>query len=136
MKTNYSTPSEIKSDNDFLAGIETDSLSAYLIYAGGSKVEYYCFLNGKVLFKGNDFRPSPLRNQDSIESVLDLMSFYTCQPGDTDIEYFASYTAEQMSWATSYACELLKGLIGDFENASEPEYQNRAKAYFKSTYTN
>ena len=131
MRTNYTTIEQVKADDHFSNGVETDVLSAYILYTGGERVEYYVFLNGTVLFKGDDFRPSPLHTIDGIEAIVSLLGFCTVRPGDTDPEYFANYNSEQMAWVESHACEQFKGMISDFENDSEPEYQALAKEYFK-----
>ncbi len=54
---------------------------------------------GTVLFAGDDFRCSPLDAIDSDNCVRALLSFLTLRPGDTDHEYFADYTPEQMAYA-------------------------------------
>ena len=59
------------------------------------------------LFEGADFAGSPLHSDDADESMLDLMGFLTLRPGDTDSEYFDSYTADQLEFAESWDCESL-----------------------------
>ena len=55
-----------------------------------------------VVFKGDDFRCSPLHAVDSDETVKALMGFLTLRPGDTDKEYFDGYTLEQMNFALEH----------------------------------
>jgi hypothetical protein len=74
-----------------------------LIYQGTDTLGYELKLNGKVLFVGKDFRPSPLRSIDSDSAVRDIMGFLTCAPGDTDDEYFDKYTPEQLEYCKSHA---------------------------------
>jgi hypothetical protein len=108
-------------------------LSAYLVWQGTRFVQYFAFLDGKLLFEGKDYRPSPLMEIDSLEAIVTLLSFLTLRPGDTDDEYFSKYNAEQMQWAKSRDCESLSGLVSDFEN--KDEYQKKAKAYFKKRFS-
>lgn len=56
-----------------------------------------------MLFEGNDFGSSPLHGTDSDESVSALMGFLTVRPGDTDAEYFDSYTQEQLAYCDEHA---------------------------------
>jgi len=130
------TIQEIKTNPEFLCGLELPEMQVYLIYTGGNKVQYYVFRNGVILFEGRDFRPSPMHNQDDIESVISLLGFLTCQPGDTDRDYFATYTPAQMEWAKSSECEQLKCQVGDFENNSEDnqDFHVQACEYFNSRF--
>ena len=130
------TVAQIKESDKFLCGIELEHISAYLIYLGGQKCQYYVFHNGEILFEGNDYKPSPLHNQDDLESVIDLLGFICCKPGDTDPEYFAKYTKKQLDWANSFECEQLQGYISDFENKAEPEYMTNAQIMFTSSFVN
>lgn len=52
-----------------------------------------------LLFKGEDFSPSPILNDDAVRS---LMTFLCLQPGDTDAEYFSGYSDEQMEFAEQH----------------------------------
>ena len=56
-----------------------------------------------VIFQGRDFSPSANCFQDPLgrESRCHLLNFLTLKPGDTDSEYFDSYTPEQLEWADS-----------------------------------
>lgn len=54
---------------------------------------------GKPLFTGSDFAGSPLHADDSDETLRALLGFLTLRPGDTDRDYFDSYTEEQMAYA-------------------------------------
>jgi hypothetical protein len=56
-----------------------------------------------VLFAGEDFGCSPLHAVDSDESCRSLMAFLTLRPGDTDREYFAGYTPEQLEFCSAHA---------------------------------
>lgn len=63
-----------------------------------------------VLFEGEDFGCSPLHAIDSDACVAGIMGFLTLRPGDTDREYFDSYTPEQLEYcqqhAEALACEV------------------------------
>jgi hypothetical protein len=83
---------------------------------------YETRLNGKTLFKGKDFSPSPLDKDNPLGVLTGLLSFHCLQPGDTDAEYFEKYTPKQMAWAQSFECEQLKGLLQDFEDKNSEYY--------------
>lgn len=119
---------DIIRDKNYLIGLALSEYNVVLLMsdAGGWMVRYSMFFNGKLLFKGDDYRPSILHGHDSIESAMVLLGFLTCQPGDTDPGYFANYTPEQLAFAESYTAESLKCLISDFEN-SDSEYHTEAK---------
>jgi hypothetical protein len=67
--------------------------------------DYQFFLNSRLLFDGSDFS-TPLNPSDD-RVIKDLLGFLTLKPGDTDDEYFSSYTEAQMEWANSFACGVL-----------------------------
>jgi hypothetical protein len=55
---------------------------------------------------------------DSDKAVGSLMGFLTLRPGDTDSEYFESYTPEQMHFAETHAealaCEVMARFGEDY----------------------
>ena len=61
---------------------------------------------GKTVFEGEDFGCSPLHSIDSDECLRGILAFLTLRPGDTDAEYFKSYTQEQQIFAECHAEEL------------------------------
>lgn len=63
---------------------------------------------GETLFKGEDLGASPMHAPESLDSAKALLSFLTLKPGDTDADYFDSYTLRQMEWAESWDCEQLQ----------------------------
>ncbi len=58
---------------------------------------------GVVLFEGEDFGCSPMHSIDGNETIKGIMCFLTLQPGDTDAEYFESYTQEQLDYCSQHA---------------------------------
>lgn len=68
----------------------------------------------KVIFSGSDFCCSPMHAIDSIETAKSLLGFLTLNPGDTDKEYFAEYTQEQLNWCTSSQAEELSYWCSDY----------------------
>lgn len=83
---------------------------------------HYNSLNGRILkkwhpsipvtvFEGEDFYCSPLHCIDSDDCVKAIMGYLTIRPGDTDTEYFADYTADQLQFcnqhAETLACEVM-----------------------------
>lgn len=71
---------------------------------GKNVIAYRLVSEGRVLFEGQDFQGHC--DADSNEAVEGIMGFLTLQPGDTDEEYFASYTAEQLAFAAAHAEQL------------------------------
>ena len=59
-----------------------------------------------TVFAGEDYSPGAGTCVDSDACVRGLLSFLTCRPGDTDAEYFASYTPAQLDYCDKYAEEL------------------------------
>ena len=56
-----------------------------------------------TLFEGEDFAGSPMHADDSAETVAALLGFLTLRPGDTDSDYFADYSAEQLEFCDTDA---------------------------------
>ena len=83
-----------------------------------NRIEYAFTFDGKVLFKGADFRPSPLWDDGDRDAALGLLGFLTLQPGDTDDEYFEKYTTEQKAWSTSHECEQLACEVFDEQESA------------------
>lgn len=75
-----------------------------------------------VVFEGADFSCSPCHAIDSDESLRSLLSFLTLRPGDTDADYFKSYTERQLKFCRENAEQL--SIWADEE--SPPEFQNLA----------
>jgi len=69
--------------------------------------------SGQVLFSGDDFGPSPLHADDADETLRGLCGFLFLCPGDTDVEYFADYSAAQLAFADSSECEQLAWLYSE-----------------------
>lgn len=72
-------------------------------WRGVSVLAYELRSGGKVLFSGSDFAGSPGHAIDSDETMEGLMGFLTLRPGDTDREYFADYTREQLRFCDNHA---------------------------------
>jgi hypothetical protein len=65
-----------------------------------------------VLFEASDYHGSPMHADDSDANVEGLMCFLTLRPGDTDPEYFDSYTPAQREYCKHHA-ESLSGEVGN-----------------------
>jgi hypothetical protein len=65
-----------------------------------------------VLFDAADYHGSPMHADDSDQNVEGLMGFLTLRPGDTDAEYFESYTDEQRAYCDAHA-ESLSCCVAD-----------------------
>lgn len=59
-----------------------------------------------IVFNGEDFAGSPMHADDSDECVACLLRFLSLRPGDTDQDYFAGYSSEQLDWAIAHGEEL------------------------------
>src|SRR5215467_12574331 len=85
----------------------------------GKSVLGYVFSDGgSVIFEGEDFACSPLHSIDSDAAVAGLLSFLSLRPGDTDAEYFESYTPAQLEWADARG-EYLSLLAYELEEGAE-----------------
>jgi len=67
---------------------------------------YRLFLGDVLVFEGTDFFTPLGMGTDMQRVVLELMSFLTLRPGDTDDDYFANYTDAQIDWRDCYAEDL------------------------------
>lgn len=56
-----------------------------------------------LLFSGEDFAGSPCHADDSDDSIGALMGFLTLRPGDTDADYFANYSDDQLAYCHAHA---------------------------------
>ena len=85
---------------------------------GKAKLGYmFHDLDGKVLFMGEDYHCSPCHAIDSDDSVRGILCFLTLRPGDTDDEYFAEYTPDQLDFANTRA-EYLQAWADDGDQGS------------------
>jgi hypothetical protein len=66
---------------------------------GRPELAYRFCDGGELIFTGEKFWPSPLHTIDSDTTIAALLGFLALQPGDTDQDYFATYTARQLAWA-------------------------------------
>jgi hypothetical protein len=74
-----------------------------------TQVRYWFRPTGdSVLFSGADYAVPSHEPIDSRDAALSLMSFLTLQPGDTDAEYFARHTADQLAWVASDAADRMR----------------------------
>lgn len=69
-------------------------------------VAYVLRANNTTIFSGEDYKPSPMYGPDSTGAIADLLGFLSCKPGDTDAEFFANYTREQLAFAEAHGEEL------------------------------
>lgn len=83
------------------------SLTVYDTYNrdhyGKDVLAYRLTQDGKTLFAGADFACAPGHAIDSDNCVESLMGFLTLREGDTDAEYFADYTPEQLEFSQTHA---------------------------------
>jgi hypothetical protein len=94
------------------------------------------YVNGKLLFKGDDYKPSDLYDWDALETTVDLLGFLAIGKGGTDKDYFKNYTQAQLDWANDIGDiitvrEKLNLLISDVLDTDEIEYYKDAIKAFK-----
>lgn len=73
---------------------------------GKETVAYELWHHGVLIFWGADLRPGHGTAVDSDACLAALLSFLGLRPGDTDPEYFATYSAEQLDWSREWGEEL------------------------------
>jgi len=89
---------------------------------GGTWRDYlhYRFLdNGRIIFEGSHYSPSPQHTVDSLEATYGLLGYLMLGKGDVEAEYFASYTPEQLAWRDSARREELALIGNDYEYRQE-----------------
>ena len=86
-----------------------------------SRLAYQLYDGERLIFQGEDFGCSPLHAIDSDACVASLLNFLALRPGDTDREYFDSYTSEQMEWCQSDRAEYLGLLAMEMEESARED---------------
>src|SRR5262245_1725786 len=97
-------------------GFRLELFDTYQTDRFGKSVLAYQFFHGdKLVFEGADFCSSPMHAIDSDETVGGLLAFLSLRPGDTDPEYFESYSPDQLDWCKRWV-ETLSLYVEDLEN--------------------
>ncbi|MBN9611774.1 MAG: hypothetical protein BGO26_01315 [Actinobacteria bacterium 69-20] len=128
------TAARIRVDGELLRAVEAEGLRLELFEPGAESqrdagaLGYVLTDRGTVIFAAADFRPSPLHAIDTDRTVEALAEFLAVKPGDTDSEYFATYTERQRLWAESDGPSRLYGLIADLPGDTEFNAQMAADA--------
>jgi hypothetical protein len=82
---------------------------------GRTRWHYRLRTAGVAVFCGRDFEtPDHWTHIEPTHALAGLLGFLSLRPGDTDAEYFDSYSPSQMEWAETYA-EELSGVVSDLE---------------------
>lgn len=76
---------------------------------------------GRVLFVGDGFAPPLGVAIDCDECLVVLLSWFTLKPGDTDDEFFDTYTPEQRAWVESCRADQLAWMVPEMEHGEEPQ---------------
>jgi hypothetical protein len=82
---------------------------------------YAMYLDGELLFGGDDYSPSPMHHPYSLDSLISLLGWFVLKPGDTDDEYFLEYTEAQLDFAESDLCCDLSLIPSDHESGEFDE---------------
>jgi hypothetical protein len=125
------TPEVVKSDPDFVSGIELpkQSFCVYLVFLQKRKIlRYYAFWNEKLLFNGSNFKPK--HKEASFEAMLELLTLLTLRMSDKPRKYFKKYTKAQHLWCCSMACEEISRYLSLIKDSTT------AYNYFKMNFSN
>lgn len=119
----------IADTGDLLRAVEHDGIRLCLyepgaeLGAGRGALGYVLTDGGSVVFAGTDFRPSPLHAVDSDRTVEAIVGFLAMRPGDTDEDFFATYTTAQHEWIETDGPNRLESLIADLPGDTEHRVQ-------------
>jgi len=75
--------------------------------------------DGRLIFSGADYGCPTHQAIDSDHCVEGIMGFLTLRPGDTDSDYFAGYTPEQVEFAETHAEALSLEVMNRFCNITK-----------------
>lgn len=102
-------------------GFRVDLYDTGATHNGGPQqcLAYVFRQDGNVIFRGADYGCSPMHAIDSAESMAALLGFLSLGDDDTDDEYFADYTPEQLEWRDEYAEALSIYALDDDEARAE-----------------
>jgi hypothetical protein len=100
-------------DNELLISFEYEKLKVSLYYLGGEKVGYKIEIEGKLIEYGDDYRPSPLHNQDDTEAMVAFLGFLM------HAESFPN--AIIRAWAEENE-DNVNVMLSDFEQADDEEF--------------
>ncbi len=88
-------------------GFRLELYDTYRTDRWGKSILAYEFRHaGELIFEGADYHCSPLHAVDSDAAVAGLLAFLALRPGDTDPDYFATYTPRQLEWVREHGEEL------------------------------
>lgn len=82
---------------------------------GKHQLGYALWHGGECIFAGEDFAASPMDPVDSDIVMHTLVRLLSLRPGDTDREYFQSYTERQLAWAEQYGDQLALAVEPDHD---------------------
>ncbi len=124
----------IADDGDLLRDVDHDGLTLRLYAPTGDlpadrdAIGYVLTDGDAVMFASTDFRPSPLHAVDSDATVEALAEFLALRPGDTDDEFFSTYTLTQLDWIDGDGPDRLHDLIAALPGETEWSLQQAAAA--------
>jgi hypothetical protein len=86
-------------------------------------IGYAFYLPGQdsPLFVGEDCGVAPSDAIDSDAALVSVLGWLTLKPGDTDSDYFAAYSPEQLAWCESNEAEEISLIVFDVESWDESE---------------
>lgn len=121
---------QILANDNLLSQFNYKNCSVFTIYQGNDKLQYFLFLDDKVIFTGKDFRPSPMYNIDDPEAMVSLLGFLTLKKGDTDEDYFKDYDKDQFDFSESKMADEIREMLWEYED-NEIKNDERGDEFFK-----
>lgn len=109
---------------ELLQTFEYEELKVETYYIGTDKLHNKTYVNGKLIYEDDTFRPSPMYNIDDTECMVSLLGFLTLSDWDIDKDFFEKRNAPLLDqWANNnYSCESIKLMINDFELADDEDF--------------
>ncbi len=124
----------LKNDENFLCSIELKEhdIELYLIYHPFNPL-YFFYYKESLLFSGQDFKPSPLHDWDSMVCILSLLSFFLTKETDGSSDLFEGFNDQQMAFV-KLDHDQLRILVDDVITSDDDHYRDEALKYFKPFY--
>lgn len=90
---------------------EQDDYRLELAYHDSSEyVTFWLFHKSQCIFNDSDYLPSWVDDPIGKQSVADLLGFLSLEPTglESDSDFFARHTQDQLAWLKSYGSELFR----------------------------
>lgn len=116
---------------DLLISFKYDNLLLETYYIGDESVGYTIFIDNIVVYSNNDYKPSPIYNQDDNESIITLLSFIVTfvagnYKGTEDLKAIESL----VDWVNKNGDNIVL-MIYDFELSEDEDYLQENELSFE-----